>query len=111
MGAIDSMSIGYMPKVYEIDEETGVRSLKAVDLWETSFVNFPMNERATVESVKGAIASGTFSKRQLEEILRDAGFSRQQSKAIVADGFSGLKHRDDADDLNDDIEKLIEAIA
>ena len=52
-GAIDSMSIGYIP---ESDTKTidGVRQLKAVDLLEISLVSLPMNEEARVTAVKAA---------------------------------------------------------
>ena len=34
------------------------------------------------------------TERHFEKFLRDAGFSREQSKAIVADGFKSLSQRD-----------------
>ena len=52
-GAIDSMSIGYIP---ESDTKTidGVRQLKSVDLLEISLVSLPMNEEARITAVKAA---------------------------------------------------------
>lgn len=106
MGAIDGLSIGFMTKESDTDKG-GITTLKEVDLWEVSFVNFPMNVEARVDAVKAKIISGTVTKRELENLLRDAGFPAQQAKAIVADGYAGLKGRDGSDDLNDELRKLI----
>ena len=50
-GAIDSMSIGYIPEDQEY-ADGGVRQLKAVDLLEISVVSIPMNEEALITAVK-----------------------------------------------------------
>lgn len=51
-GAISGLSIGYSPTKYRIDNDTGVRLLAAVDLWEVSLVTFPANAQANVTVVK-----------------------------------------------------------
>ena len=51
-GAIDSMSIGYIPDEQEFDDEHNVRKLKSVDLLEISLVSIPMNGEARVTAVK-----------------------------------------------------------
>ena len=51
-GAIDSMSIGYIPEEQEFDDVHNVRKLKSVDLLEISLVSIPMNEEARVTAVK-----------------------------------------------------------
>ena len=51
--AISGLSIGYSPTRYRIDEETGVRYLSEVELWEISLVTFPANSEANVTVVKG----------------------------------------------------------
>ena len=53
-GAIDSMSIGYIPEEQEFDDQHNVRKLKSVDLLEISLVSIPMNEEARVTAVKAA---------------------------------------------------------
>ena len=52
-GALDSMSIGYLPDDHEFDD-SGVRKLKSVELLEISLVTIPMNEEAIVTAVKAA---------------------------------------------------------
>ena len=51
-GAVRSMSIGYLPKTWEWQEEGEVRVLKEIDLLENSVVSIPMNDQARIQSVK-----------------------------------------------------------
>lgn len=92
-GVVDGLSIGYMPKLAERDR-SGVRHIKEADLYEVSLVTFPMNPQARIARVK----SGSIDIRALEEALRDAGLSRREAKALLAEGAAGLGLRD-ADDL------------
>ena len=50
VGSVDSMSIGFFIKDYEIKE--GIRHLKEVDLFETSLVTMPMNPKANLTGFK-----------------------------------------------------------
>jgi len=52
VGALSGLSIGYSPVRYPMDNETGVRLLAEVDLWEVSLVTFPANAAANVTVVK-----------------------------------------------------------
>lgn len=59
MGAVRSMSIGYIPKDFSLEFADGntdpldaTRILKEVDLLENSVVSLPMNEQAQVQHVK-----------------------------------------------------------
>lgn len=49
-GAIDSMSVGFYLKGYEIEGDK--RYIKDLDLFEVSFVAFPANEQALVQDIK-----------------------------------------------------------
>jgi HK97 family phage prohead protease len=93
-GALDSFSIGYLPKEAEIDKKAGVRRLKEVELIECSLVSTPMNPAALVTGVKeldgNAIAQAVAAyvadaeakrrNRPLEEILEEA---HAEVKALV----------------------------
>ena len=109
MKAIDGMSIGYEIHESETDK-SGITTLNRLELWEVSFVNFPMNVEASVDAVKTKLLNGTLTKREVERILRDAGFSCTQAKAFLTHGFSGLKHREDGDDVNDELLNLIRTV-
>jgi len=84
--AIDGLSIGYRVVRKEIDEESGIRKLTAVRLFEVSVVTFPANESARVGAVKTA--------RDLERVLREAGLSRKEAVAVALHGYHGLEERD-----------------
>lgn len=87
-GALDAMSIGYRTLVDEIDRTTGVRKITKADLLEVSLVTFPMNERATVSTVKALDKFTTQDWRDIEATLRDEGLSRADAVKAV----SGLKN-------------------
>ena len=86
-GAISGLSIGYRTIVDEYDRDSGVSTLKELELWETSLVTFPANDAARVTSVK--------SVRDFETFLRDAGgFSIAEAKTIALYGFKGQRDAD-----------------
>jgi hypothetical protein len=85
------MSIGFIAKEADYNED-GVRIIKDLDLMEVSLVNFPMNEMAVVTSVK------SLDVREIERVLREAGLSRSQAKAIAGAGVKSLREASEADD-------------
>ena len=64
-GALDSFSIGFIPRDFDRDEKSGVRNLKSVELVECSVVAMPMNPAAQVTSVKAA----DYATLPLEQLL------------------------------------------
>lgn len=80
-GALDGMSIGYRVKSDAYDGRRRARLLKEVDLLEVSLVSFPMNEAARVTAVK---ALQPEEIREIEDGLRDAGFSQSERKRAVS---------------------------
>lgn len=53
-GAVDGMSIGYKVSESNIDENSGTRIIKNLELYEISLVTFPANSEATITSVKNS---------------------------------------------------------
>ncbi len=94
-GALDGLSIGFQTKRSDLDEETGDREILEVKLFEVSLVTFPANEAARVLDVKETKPT----ERELEQHLRDVGFSRTEAKRIVAEGFHPKDTQRDADVL------------
>ncbi len=88
MGALDGLSIGFSTKVAEYDDKKHVRKLLDVELFEVSPVTFPANEGARVDSVK---TLDPHNIRDLEAVLREAGLSRSEAKALLAQGFKALR--------------------
>ena len=97
MGALNGLSIGFMPVKSTYDEEKRERTLTEIDLWEVSLVTFPANGKARVESVKANIAEMT-RFADVERYLRDVyGVSQSEATAIVARIKEiDRKHREDA---------------
>lgn len=84
-GAIDGLSIGFgLDKDgYEIDEKRNIRTLKKVNLYEISLVTFGANAKARITNVK-ALLKDVKTIREVEHILRDAGFSAVESKHLIS---------------------------
>lgn len=104
MKAISGLSIGFITREDAFDRVTGVRTLKKVDLWETSLVTFPANEAARVQGVKSVELIEDL--KSAEQYLRDAGMSRTEAKAFIA-RVKSLGPRDAGED---DMQALIEAV-
>ncbi len=97
-GAIDSLSIGFMTKDYEIDKKTGIRAIKAVDLYEISPVTFPANDMAMIDNVKSIVTRASALKdmtiKDFERKLRDVfNCTQNEAKLIASKGFKEI-HRD-----------------
>lgn len=102
-GSLSGLSIGYTLNEYDYDKEKDAFILKDIDLWEVSVVTFPANEEARISDVKTAVKAGlekTLDDGEIpqpalvERCLRDAGFTRKQSKAFMANGFKALRDAD-----------------
>ncbi len=73
--AIDSMSIGFRTIKDETDEDTGVRSLKEIQLFEYSFVSIPANPEARITGLKSFEAVSVL-QQQIEK------FEKALSKSV-----------------------------
>ena len=105
-GALDAMSIGYQVVEEEYDRKTGANLLHEIDLHEISLVAIPANQESVVTAVKSE-----HDIRSLEKVLRDAGVSRKEAKAILAKGFNGVDEARDApedDSINAKAEAQVE---
>jgi len=84
-GAIDGLSIGFRLAEgdYEDVDGGGRRINNVSELVEISVVSMPAEDTARIGTVKSLIES-IESIRDVETILRDAGFSRQMAKAFIS---------------------------
>jgi len=99
MKAIDGLSIGYRvkestPRKKESDPK---RTLTELDLVEISPVTFPANGAARVHAVKSIDELETLA--DIELALRDAGFSRNDAKTLIAKVKGSLRDADDSEIL------------
>lgn len=97
-GALDGLSIGFKTVRGRRDRASGLRRLEKVDLWEISVVTFPLLPEARVTAVKMRPFEGRApTERDFERWLtRDAGLTRREARAVLRDGFRGLKALRDA---------------
>lgn len=96
-GALDGLSIGFRAVRAKADAKSGVRHILEADLWEISVVTFPMLPGARVERVKGFTRGRLPTARQLERWLRrDAGLTRGEAKAVIANGYAAMQRERDA---------------
>lgn len=102
-GVVSSMSIGFtIPKGgAEWDDDGYKRTIKEVDLFEFSPVTFPANPAAVITGVK------SFDPRDVERILREAGYSRSQAKAIANGGVRSLR---EAGEANEELGDLLKSL-
>ena len=92
-GVVSGLSIGYTTRDHSFDQKTGIRTLKKLDLLETSIVTFPMNDEARVTAVKSfdrILKTGNLpGLPEFEDFLREAGFSKTQAAVIAGRGPEG----------------------
>jgi HK97 family phage prohead protease len=111
--ALNGLSIGYRARKFTVGTKADEprRILHEVELVEVSLVTFPANPKARIGSVKSGDGLGV---RDAEKALREAGFSANEAKAILAKGFSAIDHREgdgcDHQRLNDAVGRAIAAL-
>jgi HK97 family phage prohead protease len=94
LGQKFGLSIGYSIRGEDgasYDENTGIRTLKNLTVWEFSLAAVPAAPRARISSVKSA---DSWTIREFEEHLRDVGFSQADAKRIASAGFNAHGQRD-----------------
>ncbi len=102
-GVIDSMSIGFATLDSDFDPNTGIRTLKTLDLFEVSLVTFAANSNALISAVKSAPKT----IREFEARLRDEfGLTHAQARDVARDGFKALEPARDEPDLTPLFEQL-----
>ena len=111
-GQLDGLSIGYQAKDFTrgTKENEPRRTLKAIHLIEVSPVTFPANTSALISGIKSRRALDITS---IERALRDAGLSRNEAKALLAEGYKALSLRDAEtdNDNNDEVVAMIDRTA
>lgn len=115
MGAMTGLSIGFRATKATLDEKKKIRQIITADLREISPVDIPGEPRARITDVKFRDAK---SIQFLETVLRDAGLSRKEAKALLAEGFDALRDaaadpevpQRDADQLGDGSSSLVKQL-
>lgn len=100
-GSLDGLSIGYDAVKVMWNNETEMRELHEVKLYEVSIVCFPMNEEARVDSVKGIgdrLAEIETSIRRLTKAGRQLSSGSRGKIQSAIDQLAALLAEADADD-------------
>ena len=97
-GAVDGLSIGYRTVDSRRNEDDFTRKLIEVELWEVSVVTFPMHRQSRVSGFKQMHRGEDLpTVREFERNLkRDAGFTSEEAKVIVSQGYKALMDERDA---------------
>lgn len=98
LGALKGLSIGFMTRDSDYDAKSDIRTIKDVELVETSLVTFPANSKARITGVKSSDEITTL--KDAERVLRDSGFSKQDALAFVS-RVKTLSSRSDSDDMGE----------
>jgi HK97 family phage prohead protease len=89
-GELDGLSIGFRTRKSKMDEETGIRTLTDVQLFEVSLVTFPANDPARVTEVRADTELP--SVREFERwVRRDAGLTERQAEILISKGYRALR--------------------
>lgn len=114
-GAIDGLSIGFKTVRAKQDKSQNIRRILEADLWEISIVTFPMQETARIETVKSHLRAAAQNKPTIREferwLVRDAGLSRTDAKAVITKGYSYVAGRREATSKSNDLAMRIRASA
>jgi HK97 family phage prohead protease len=100
-GVITSMSIGFITKEADYNSD-GVRLIKELELVEFSLVTYPMNEKAVITQVKNAL-----DVRELEAILREAGYSKAQATKMASVSIKSLREADEESKSKAELNQLL----
>lgn len=101
-----ALSIGFrIPLGGSKYENGGVRTISKIDLWEISAVAMPANPSARITSVKSAIRPANI--RELEEALRELGFSNREAKSVASKGWNAIHN--ETTDNSDELAALLKA--
>lgn len=87
---VTEFSIGYIAKEWSHDDD-GIRRISELELMEFSPVTWGMNKHTQLLGIKSI---EDLNPRIIEQVLRDAGLSRSQAKAIAGAGVKCLREAD-----------------
>ena len=105
-GVIDAMSIGYITTKAKYEKDSRVRTILEADLREVSLVSFAALPSATISEVK----EEPWTKRDIEQVLREAGMPNQMAVKLLSGGFEAadtVNGQRDADNGLQEIKKLL----
>ena len=99
-GVITGLSMGFITQARHFEGKS--RHLTKLGLHEISLVTVPMNNRTRITGFKDILGAGDMpTVRDLEDFLRDAGFSRTKAAAMAAACTPHLRGEPEAKAIDD----------
>jgi len=102
---VTEFSIGFIAKEWSHDDD-GIRRITDLDLMEFSPVTWGMNKNTQLIGIKSA---DDLTPKNIEAILREAGLSRSQAKAIACAGLRSLREADRKTSVDEELLKAVKA--
>lgn len=91
-GIVTEFSIGFtIPEGKSAYDEDGIRRIKEINLMEYSPVTWGMNKNTQLIGIKSI---EELRPKEIERVLREAGLTESQAKAIAAAGYRALREAD-----------------
>ena len=106
-GIIDSVSVGFKVLDYSDRDDADfpyAMNFKEIELFETSIVDMPCNDKATILETKD------FDPRFIERILVENGFTRNRAKLIISNVKKDLEKTPSRRDAVVDEYKILQAL-
>ena len=100
IGSLKEMSIGFFIDKFSFDEDTGIRRLQKINLFEISLVTMAMNPLAAVTDFKSFkdAEKDMKSLKDIEGYLKEGGLSNNESKALISKIKEFSKDQREVDD-------------
>ena len=108
---LDGLSIGFRPVEESFDNDERAFIVRRADVREVSPVMIPSASDALITKVRDATPEDIRTERELEKVLRDAGFSRSLSQYIVS-GWTPPALRDaEGGSLEESYQRLLQTLS
>ena len=97
-GRPQEMSIGFFIKEFSFDNDTEIRTLQKIELFEISLVTKAMNPLAQVTDFKSFKEAQINNIKDIETFLKEGGLSQNEAKTFISKTKEFSKQRDAAND-------------
>ena len=108
VGSIREISIGFFIRESSFNNDTQIRTLEKIALFEISLVTKAMNPQATVNDFKSFKETEVKSLKDIETFLKEGGMSRSDVKTLISNvkEFSNQRDADEEEVKQRDAETL-----
>ncbi len=104
MGALDSLSIGYVVKKERYDPQTKTNFLEEVDIKEISIVTFPCNEESIIDTVKTDELEQSDSNEKAIEVVSEYSMLNISSNEEV---LNEQTNQSEFDSINEKLDEFL----